>query len=126
MTQRATQEQSTRLDIGAAAREAVGVASDKQAVDIVLLDVRDVSAFADYMVILSATNVRQVNALAKDLAEAVEDRGLPLHHREGSGDSGWVLLDFADVVVHIFSEAQRSFYRLEEVWSKGKTVLHIQ
>jgi ribosome-associated protein len=103
----------------------VDVASDKQGADIVLLDVRGVSAFADFMLILSAASVRQVNALANDLTESVERSGLPLHHREGSAESGWVLLDFSDIVVHIFSPAQRDYYRLEQVWNRGKTLLHV-
>ena len=111
---------------GDAARVAVDVASDRQAVDIVLLDVREVSGFTDYMVIMSAGSVRQLNALARELEESVERGGLPLHHREGTGDSGWMLLDFGDLVVHLFSERQRAFYRLEQVWRSAKQLVRIQ
>ncbi len=109
-----------------AAHNAVEVASDKQGTDIVLLDVRGVSGFADYMVIMSAGSVRQINALADDMTEAVERAGLKIHHREGTAASGWVLLDFADVVVHLFSEEQRAFYRLEQVWKSGKQLVRVQ
>ena len=119
-------QQSTSADAGAAARRAVDAASDKQGANIVLLDVRGVSAFADYMVVLTAGSVRQLNALAEDLIEAVEKARFRLHHREGSAESGWVLLDFGDVVVHVFSEEQRDFYRLEQVWRAGRELVRIQ
>ena len=67
-----------------------------------------------------------MNALAEDLIESVEKAGPPLHHREGSAESGWVLLDFGDVVVHVFSEEQRDFYRLEQVWRAGRELVRIQ
>ena len=113
-------------DAGAAARMAVNAASDKQASAITLLDVRGISAFTDYMVVLTAGSVRQLSALAEDLAETVERGGLALHHREGAADSGWVLLDFGDVVIHLFSEERREFYRLEQVWREGKELVRIQ
>ena len=118
--------EGTSADAGEAARKAVDTASDKQGSNIVLLDVRGVSTFADYMVVLTAGSVRQLNALAEDLIEAVETAGLRLHHREGSAESGWVLLDFGDVVAHVFSEEQRDFYRLEQVWRAGRELVRIQ
>ena len=119
-------EERIPADAGAAARMAVDAASDKQASAVTLLDVRGVSAFTDYMVVLTAGSVRQLNALADDLAETVERGGLSLHHREGTADSGWVLLDFGDVVIHLFSEERREFYRLEQVWREGKELVRIQ
>lgn len=113
-------------DAGAAARRAVDAASDKQASAVALLDVRGVSAFTDYMVVLTAGSVRQLNALADDLTETVESAGLRANHREGTAESGWVLLDFGDVVIHLFSEEQRAFYRLEQVWREGKELVRIQ
>ena len=116
----------THPDAGAAAHTAVDAASDKQGSNIVLLDVRGVSTFADYMVVLTAGSVRQLNALADDLIEAVGKDGPTLHHREGSAESGWVLLDFGDLVVHVFSEEQRDYYRLEQVWRAGRELVRIQ
>lgn len=113
-------------DAGAAARKAVDAASDKQASAVALLNVRGVSAFTDYMVVLTAGSVRQLNALANDLTETVESAGLRVNHREGTAESGWVLLDFGDVVIHLFSEEQRAFYRLEQVWREGKELVRIQ
>ena len=112
--------------IAAAARRAVDVASDKQASDILLLDVREVASFTDYMIIMSAVTPRQTNALAGDLTVAGKASGLLLHHREGTADSGWMLLDFGDVIVHVFDEEQREHYRLEELWEAAKTVVRLQ
>jgi ribosome-associated protein len=109
-----------------AARHVIDVASDRQASDIVLLDVRGVSGFADYMVIMSANSARQVRALADELEDQVRGGGLPIHHREGTPDSGWILLDFGDLVVHVFSETQREFYRLEQVWKTAKELVRLQ
>ncbi len=113
-------------EIAAAARRAVDVASDKMASDILLLDVREVASFADYMIIMSAGTARQTNALAEDITVAGKASGLSLHHREGTADSGWLLLDFADVIVHIFDEEQREHYRLEQLWTAAKTVVRMQ
>lgn len=121
-----TQAEPARPDALEAARAAVEVASDYQAADIVLLDVRGVTSFADYLVIMSADNPRQLQTLSEELDYALDHNGWPLHHREGTIASGWVLLDFTEVVVHVFSEEQRAFYRLEQLWSAGRQVVRIQ
>lgn len=109
-----------------AARLVIDVASDRQASDILLLDVRGISGFADYMVIMTANSARQVRALGDELEDQVRQAGLRVHHREGTAESGWVLLDFGDLVVHVFSEAQRDFYRLEQVWNAAKQLVRLQ
>ena len=115
-----------RLEPVEYARKAVDVASEMQAVDILMLDVSDVSSFADYFVILSADNRRQMEALAEDLAQTLKQAGASLHHREGTADSGWVLLDFGDVLLHVFATEAREYYRMDQLWSKGRTVVRIQ
>ena len=103
------------------ARRIVDLASDKQASDIVLLDIRGVSLIADYFVICTAGSERQASAILKDLSERLlEEFGRKPLHTEGKGDSGWVLLDYGDVIVHIFSPTQRSFYNLEKIWSSER------
>jgi ribosome-associated protein len=109
-----------------AAHLAVDVASDRQATDIVLLDVHAISGFTDFMVIMSVNSVRQLDAVADSLIEQIEKAGLTIHHREGKPDSGWVLVDFGDLVLHVFSEEQREHYRLEQVWALGKQVVRVQ
>jgi len=108
------------------ARAAVQVASEKQASDILLLDLRDVCDFTDYFVICTAESPPQMEAIVEDIEKALGQAGAPLHHREGTGDSGWVLLDFSDVVVHIFSPVEREYYQLDRVWSAGKPLVRIQ
>ena len=108
------------------ARVAVDVASDKLASDIVMLDIRGVSDFADYFVILTAESARQMDNLTEEIESALESRGATKHHREGTAHGGWVLLDFGDLVIHIFGPDERQYYQIEEVWSKGVEALRIQ
>jgi ribosome-associated protein len=109
------------------ARRVVDLAADKQAADILLLDIRRVSSIADYFVICTAGSERQTTAILDDLREKLQDElGRKPLHGEGQANSGWVLLDYGDVVVHIFSPGQRSFYGLEEFWSAATPVVRMQ
>ena len=109
------------------AHRVVDIASDLQAEDIVLLDIRGQAIFADYFVIMTAGTDRQARALRDDMVKRLKFAGVILNNREGGrGDSGWVLLDFGDVIVHIFGAEQRDYYRLEELWSKAPQVVRIQ
>ena len=105
---------------------AVDVAADKQASDILMLDIRGVSDFADYFVISTVESRRQMSALREDLEKALEDRGAILHHREGADGGGWTLLDFGDLVVHLFGPEERAFYEIEAVWDKGVETVRVQ
>ncbi len=100
-------------------------ASDKLAEDIVMLDLRRVAPFADYFVIMSAESSRQIEALEEDLTKALKDANIPRHRREGTAASGWILLDFSDVIVHIFSPEEREFYDLERLWSGASQVVRV-
>jgi ribosome-associated protein len=105
----------------------VDLASEKLASEIVLLDIRGVSLIADYFVIATAANERQANAILRDLSEKlIEEYGRKPIHTEGKPDSGWVLLDFGDVIVHIFSPTDRAFYDLEKLWSAATPVVRLQ
>jgi ribosome-associated protein len=115
-----------QLEPGQIARLAVDVASDKKATDIVLLDLQGVSVIADYFVICTGANPRQIRAIASAIDEKLSENGVPAFHREGAADSGWILLDFSDVIVHIFSPKERDYYRLERLWSNAKTVIYLQ
>ena len=109
------------------AKRIVDLASEKLASDIVLLDIRGVSLIADYFVIATAANERQANAILRDLSEKlIEEYGRKPIHSEGKPDSGWVLLDFGDVIVHIFSPTERAFYDLEQLWSAATPVVRLQ
>ena len=114
------------LDPGQLARAAVDAASDKKASDVILLDIRDVSTIADYFVICSGNNTRQLQAIADAVEEQLEKQGAKLLHREGVAETGWLLLDFGDVIVHIFGIKEREYYRLEHLWNDAKTVVYLQ
>ncbi|MGD0779960.1 MAG: ribosome silencing factor [Dehalococcoidales bacterium] len=101
-------------------------ASDKQASNIVLLDVRKVCSFTDYFVICSGESGRQIRTINDEIEKALKKDGVLPHHREGGLDSGWLLLDYTDVIVHIFDTVERDYYKLDELWQEAKTVLRIQ
>ena len=103
------------------------MASDKQASDIVLLDIRPISLIADYFVVCSASSERQINAIIRDVVDTLRnDAGIRPSRVEGEAASGWVLLDYGDVIVHIFGAEQREFYRLEELWSAAVPLVRMQ
>lgn len=108
------------------ARKAVEVAGDKQAQDIVLLDVRGICSFADYFVICSAQSSRQIKAIYDEIMHSLKKEGVLPRHREGTVDSGWLLLDYGEVIVHIFATIERDYYQLDELWSQASPVVRIQ
>ena len=108
------------------ARKAVEAASDKLATDIVLLDVRKICGFADYFVICSGESTRQIEAIWQEIREKLKRDGVVPSHIEGGADSGWILLDLGEVVVHIFSPSQRDYYQLDDLWHKAPPVVRIQ
>jgi ribosome-associated protein len=118
--------EKTLLGAAEGARLAVDVASEKQAADIVMLDMRGPSAFTDYFVILSAESRRQMQGLLEDIDQALDAGGMALHHREGSTDGGWVLLDYGDLVVHVFAPEVRDYYNLEQLWSQATVLFRVQ
>ncbi len=106
-------------------RKLVGVLEDRQGMDVILLDLRPASAFTDFFVICSAETKRHIDALTEDVEQAMKQAGSALHHREGTSEGGWVLLDYIDVVVHLFSADQRERYKLERVWSTAIPLVRI-
>ena len=88
-----------------------------------MIDVSRTATFTDYFVIATAQSPLQFNALADYLEKDLKPQGHDLRHREGTPQSGWVLLDFGDLIVHVFSPDQRAFYRLEELWGKTNPVV---
>ena len=114
-----------RLESTEVARLIIEVSSDNLAEDIVMLDLRDLAPFTDYFVIMSAESSRQIEALEEDLTKALKVAQVPRHKREGTPASGWVLLDFSDVIVHIFSPEEREFYDLERLWSRAPQVVRV-
>jgi ribosome-associated protein len=108
------------------ARLIVSVASDKKAEDVVLLDVSQQSVITDYFVLCNGTSDRQLKAIADGILEQTrkEAHAKP-RLTEGSAESGWVLIDFGDVIVHIFSPQKRRYYDLEGLWRDAKVLLRM-
>jgi ribosome-associated protein len=99
---------------------------ERLAADIVLLDVREVTLLADYFCICTANSERQIGALVGDLSKQLKaEAGRPFGI-EGQPESGWMLLDYGDVVIHVLSKEMREFYALEELWKGAQTIVHIQ
>lgn len=91
-----------------------------------MLDIRDVASFADYFVIASAGSERQITAILDAVDDAIEPEGIRPMGREGNADSGWVLLDYGDVIIHLFAPEEREFYDLEGLWHSAVPVVRIQ
>jgi ribosome-associated protein len=101
--------------------EAILACQDKQADDVTILELeKDSGAFTDYFVMCSGTNPRQIQAIADAVDERLEALGLRVTHSEGYKQAEWVLLDYVDFVVHVFSEKARQFYDLERLWKSAK------
>jgi len=104
----------------ALAKKIAAFALAKKAQDVVLLDLRKLTSMADFFVICSAESDTQVRAIADNIRDGAERAGERVWHDEGQGESTWVLLDFVDVVVHVFHKETRSFYNLEKLWGDAK------
>ena len=99
---------------------------ERQAADILLLDVSEITILADSFILCSANSERQLSALSGDISKQLKaDAGRPLNI-EGTPESGWVLIDYGGVVVHLFLPTVREFYALEELWHAAQTVVRIQ
>lgn len=114
------------LESGELARELVNAIADKKGSDIILLDVRSVSLLADYFIICSGGTERQVKAIFDNILESAQNSGLKPLQIEGAPPSGWMLLDYGRIIVHVFLPAQRDYYQLEELWSDASLVVRIQ
>ena len=106
----------------ALAREAARLALDKKATDAVLLDLRELAAVSDYFVIVSAASEVQVKAIADHVEDRLREKGLKPWHVEGREGRHWMLLDYIDVVVHVFHEKTREYYLLERLWGDAKKI----
>jgi ribosome-associated protein len=117
--------QEGALESQALARQITDWLAEAQAEDIVLLDVRRATYLADYFVIATATSERHLTALSERLREQTRDADVPSARVEGTAESGWVLLDYGDVIAHLFSPPLREFYRLERVWDEATTMVRV-
>ena len=108
------------------AKEIVKIAykalDDKKAEDIKIIDISGISVIADYFVIANGTNYSQVEAMVDEVTDALAKQKIHAERIEGIRSSGWILMDFNDVVIHIFSREDRLFYDLERIWRDGKAI----
>ena len=100
----------------------VRTADDRQAKDIIAMDMREISILTDYNVIAHASNKRLINAIADSIVEAATKAGIEVKSIEGKQNGDWVLIDLGDVIFHVFDEEERSHYRLESLWTEAPTV----
>ena len=102
------------------AKIAYNALSDKKGEDIKIIDITGISVLADYFIIANGNSDSQVNALVDNVEEELHKAGYPLRQREGQASGSWVLLDFGDIIVHVFDKENRLFYDLERIWKDGK------
>lgn len=95
---------------------------EKKAEDIRVIDISRVSVIADYFIIANGTNTSQIQAMADEVEEQLYKAGYPLKQKEGYHNANWVLMDFGDIIVHIFDKENRLFYDLERIWKDGSMV----
>jgi ribosome-associated protein len=99
---------------------------DRKGEDILLLDIKDIASFTDYFVLCTGTSDRMLDALADAAVETVRTQHRKKGRKQGQARDGWVVVDYGDVVVHLFSPDQRDYYDLEELWQDGKVLLRVQ
>lgn len=103
-------------------RTAIEAARDKKAVEVTVLDLRKADAFTDYFVICTGASSRQVHAIADAVEQSLKADGARPSHVEGYGRAEWILLDYFDFIVHVFSPSARQFYSLERLWGNATRI----
>ncbi len=114
------------MEAQALARDLAHVASDAHGSDILVLDIADLTTLADYFVLCTADNERMLRAITRALSDFGEKGPAHLNRQEGTAASGWVLMDFGDVIVHAFGKHEREFYDLDRLWADAPRILVIQ
>src|SRR5881275_694162 len=110
-----------KTDLQRQVTEAISACQEKKAEEITILELeKDSGAFTDYFVVCSGSNPRQVQAISDEVAERLDKKGMRATHIEGYKQAEWVLLDYVDFVVHVFSEHARRYYDLERLWKSAK------
>ena len=108
------------LKPGKMVEKAVEILEGKKARDVEVIDISEISSLADFFVICNGTSITHIKTLADELGQKMDEAGYKNYHTEGYNSARWILMDFGEVVVHIFHEEDRSFYNLEKLWSVGR------
>lgn len=103
-------------------KSAVAALEDKKAEEVTVIDIAEVSPIADYFIIASGNNQNQLTAMQDAVDEALYKAGLRVKQIEGNNKSTWILMDYQDIIVHLFSKEDRLFYDLERIWRDGKVI----
>ena len=110
------------MDARQKAKMAIAALEDKKAEDVHVIDISEVSTLADYFIIASGTNKNQMQAMQDAVDEKLSRAGYEPKHIEGNKNTTWILMDYGDVIIHIFDKENRLFYDLERIWRDGKMV----
>ena len=108
------------------ARTIVDIVSDKKGEDIILLDTSQISIISDYFIVATGESERQLKAVASDIQKDLKTHSVYPLGVEGTPESGWILLDYGSVIVHLLSPGMRDFYNLESLWAKAPVVVRMQ
>lgn len=104
------------------ARKAASILADRHGINIMLLDVRGISGVTDYELIVSGNSAPHLKAMVTETEKQLKSDGLYCYSKAGDPDSGWIVLDYVDVVIHIFSESKRAYYSIEDLWDQALRV----
>ena len=104
------------------AKLAIEAIEDKKGKDVRALDISEVSVVADYFIIAGGSNRNQIQAICDNVTEKLGRAGYPENHIEGYDTANWILIDFGDIIVHLFDEENRTLYDLERIWRDGKSI----
>ena len=107
------------------AKKIVDAALNRHASNILLLDLRESCNFTDYFVICNGESERQLKAICNEIDDLLSAEKVKIRRQQGEANSGWIIMDLGDIVVHIFSPEQREYYALEDVWEKAATIVKI-
>ena len=110
---------TTEFDSAALAERIAGVASDRKAIDIRVIDLRGIVSYTDFFVICSGNTERQTKAIHDSIHKSLKDDGVLPRRVEGEREARWILMDYLDCVVHVFTPDARAFYRLEQLWGEA-------
>lgn len=113
-------------DIKELVKAAYRALDEKKASDITVIDISGLSVLADYFIVASADNLRQTAALADNVEEKLAKAGFACRQIEGKAGAGWILMDYNDVIIHIFDKENRLFYDIERIWSDGRKILDVE